>query len=503
MTDIKSKKQTELSHFKKYSSPYTKAPYLKDPSQKLHRKVLDTLEEAIKQSGLKDGMTISFHHAFREGDQIILQVVDKIEKMGFKNLTISSSSLLNCHDKLIDYIKSGVITKIFTSGIRGELGKAISNGILENPIHIHSHGGRVNLIQTGVLNIDVAFLGVSICDEFGNANGSHGKLNCGSLGYAKVDAEHAKFVILLTEEMVEFPCSPASITQGQVDVIVKLDQIGDPSKINLGAARESSDPRDLLIARNTSFVIQNSGYFKDGFSFQTGSGGAATATTRYLEQAMKAQGIKASFALGGITSTIADLHKQGLVKKIADVQSFDIDAANSLRDSNDHIEISANEYANITSKAAYVNRVDVVVLSALEIDLDFNVNVLCGSDGILLGASGGHSDVAAGANLTIIVAPLLRTRIPSIVDSVTTNITPGECIDILVTDHGIAVNPLRPELEKRLKKAGLPIRKIKDLYDEAIALTGIPEPLKFTDKTVAIVHYRDGSVIDTVKQISA
>lgn len=502
MTDIKSKKQDALSNFKKYSNPYAEAPYLKDPSQKLHRKVFDSLEESIKRSGLKDGMTISFHHAFREGDKTILQVVEMIAKMGFKNLTIASSSLLNCHDKLVDYIKSGVITKIFTSGVRGELGKAISNGILDNPIHIHSHGGRMNLIQAGILNIDVAFLGVSICDEFGNANGNHGKLNCGSLGYAKVDAEYAKFVILLTEEIVEFPCSPASITQGQVDAIVKLDQIGDPSKINLGAARESRDPRDLLIARNTSLVIQKCGYFKDGFSFQTGTGGASTATTRYLEQAMKDQGITASFALGGITSTIADLHKQGLIKKLADVQSFDIDAANSLRDSSNHIEISANEYANITSKAAYVDRVDVVVLSALEIDIDFNVNVLCGSDGILLGASGGHSDVAAGANVTIVVAPLLRTRISSIVETVTTKITPGECVDILVTDHGIAVNPLRPELEKRLKEAKLPIRKIKDLYDEAIALTGRPEPLKFTDKTVAIVHYRDGSVIDTVKQLS-
>ena len=301
--------------------------------------------------------------------------------------------------------------------------------------------------------------------------------------------------------MVDFPCHPTSISQDRVDAIVKLDKIGDPTKISVGAARVSRNPQDLLIARNTARVIENSGYFNEGFSFQTGTGGASTATTRYLEASMKDKGITASFALGGITGTIADLYKKGLIKKLIDVQSFDIDAAESLRTESGHIEISANEYANITSKGAYVDRVDVVVLSALEIDTDFNVNVLTGADGVLRGASGGHSDVAVGANLTIVVAPLVRTRIPTIVDAVTTLVTPGECVDVLVTDHGIAVNPKRPEIKKRLKDAGLPVKTMQELYRAGIELTGIPEPLEFTDNVVAIVHYRDGSVIDVVKQI--
>lgn len=86
-----------------------------------------------------------------------------------------------------------------------------------NPVQIHSHGGRVKLIQSGELNIDVAFLGVPCCDEFGNANGFSGKSRCGSLGYAQVDAQYAKCVVLLTEEWVEFPNYPASIAQDQVD----------------------------------------------------------------------------------------------------------------------------------------------------------------------------------------------------------------------------------------------------------------------------------------------
>ncbi|WP_342627127.1 citrate lyase subunit alpha [Nguyenibacter vanlangensis] len=488
--------------FREYAGATAVTPYLDDSEQKLHRKICGSLEDAIKRSGLKDGMTISFHHAFREGDKIVLQVVDTLAKMGFSNLTLASSSLLNCHDPLIAHIKSGVITRIFTSGLRGELAEAISSGLMAHPVQIHSHGGRAHLIQTGELKIDVAFLGVACADEFGNANGAHGKLNCGSLGYAKVDAEFARYVVVMTEEIVEFPNCPASLSQVHVDAVVKVKQVGDPELISVGAARITRNPRDLLIARYAADVIEHSGYFKDGFSLQTGSGGASTATTRCLEAKMQESGIKASFALGGITGEIVDLHKKGLVKVLVDVQSFDADAAESLRTSPTHVEISASEYANPTSKAAYVDHVDVVVLSALEIDLEFNVNVLTGGDGVMRGASGGHCDVAAGANLTIVVAPLVRSRIPTIIQKVTTLVTPGECIDVLVTDQGIAVNPARADVAQRLKDAGLPVYTIQQLYEKGIALTGIPEPLEFSDKIVGIVRFRDGTVIDVVRKIA-
>ena len=183
------------------------------------------------------------------------------------------------------------------------------------------------------------------------------------------------------------------------------------------------------------------------------------------------------------------------------MQSFDGDAAESLRRSTAHLEISANEYANPTSKAAYVDRVNVVIESALEIDLDFNVNVITGSDGVMRGASGGHSDVAAAADLTIIVAPLVRSRIPTIVRRVTTLLTPGESVDVLVTDQGIAVNPTRPEIEQRLRSARLPVTTIEELHGRAVALTGEPEPIEFTDRVIGIIRYRDGSVIDVVRQV--
>ncbi|WP_049646717.1 citrate lyase subunit alpha [Yersinia mollaretii] len=464
-------------------------------------KICDSLEKAIRRSGLHDGMTISFHHAFRAGDLTLNLVMDTIAAMGFKNLRLASSSLSDCHSPLVDHIRNGVVSEIYTSGLRGPLAEEVSRGLLSKPVQVHSHGGRVNLIESGELTIDVAFIGVPACDEFGNTNGFSGNACCGSLGYAKVDAEYADCVVLLTEALVVYPHHPASITQDQVDLIVQVEKVGDADKIGADTTRMTSNPRELLIARRAADVIAGSGYFVDGFSLQTGTGGASLAVTRFLEDKMVRRNITAAFALGGITSTMVELHEKGLITKLLDVQSFDRQAAASLARNPRHIEISANQYANFSSKGASVDRLDVVVLSALEIDIGFNVNVLTGSDGVLRGASGGHCDTAVAARLSIIVAPLVRGRIPTLVNQVTTCVTPGSSIDILVTDHGIAVNPARPELAERLQQAGLPVVTIDWLYQRALILTGLPQPIKFSDRVVAVVRYRDGSVIDVVHQI--
>lgn len=444
------------------------------------RKLCANLEEAIRRSGLKDGMTVSFHHAFRGGDLTVNMVMDVIAKMGFKNLTLASSSLSDCHAPLVEHIRQGVVTRIYTSGLRGPLAEEISRGLLAEPVQIHSHGGRVHLVQSGELNIDVAFLGVPSCDEFGNANGYTGKACCGSLGYAMVDADNAKQVVMLTEELLPYPHNPASIEQDQVDLIVKVERVGDAAKIGAGATRMTTNPRELLIARRAADVIVNSGYFKEGFSMQTGTGGASLAVTRFLEDKMRSRDIRADFALGGITATMVDLHEKGLIRKLLDVQSFDGQAAQSLARNPNHIEISANQYANWGSKGASVDRLDVVVLSALEIDTQFNVNVLTGSDGVLRGASGGHCDTAIASALSIIVAPLVRGRIPTLVDNVLTCITPGSSVDILVTDHGIAVNPARPELAERLQEAGIKV----------VSFTVVaPGPIKDSEVTRRIFNH--------------
>ena len=461
-----------------------------------------SIEEAIHRSGLKDGMTISFHHAFRGGDLLINNIMNVIAKMGFKNLTLASSSLASVHDPIIEHIKNGVVTQIYTSGLRSKLGEAISKGLMEKPVQIHSHGGRVHLLQTGELKIDVAFLGVPVCDVFGNANGYSGRSKCGSLGYAMIDAQFADYVIALTESLEEYPNVPSSIHQDQVDAVVVVDEVGDPSKIGAGETRMTTNPKELLLASHTAKLIEHSGLFTEGFSIQTGTGGASLATTVFLSEKMEEKGIHASFGLGGITGTMVYMLKRGLIKTLLDVQSFDEFAAKSLGENKNHIEISANEYANPSPKGAATRQLDIVVLSALEVDLDFNVNVITGSKGLLRGASGGHSDTAADAKLSIIVAPLTRGRIPTVTKRVNTIVTPGCSVDVVVTDQGIAVNPKNVELKERLKKAGLQIVEMQELYERAIALCGVPSEIKYTDKVVAVIRYRDGSIIDVVRQLA-
>lgn len=492
---------------KPYTGPFANngevskvAPRIK-PFTPGDNKLVGSLEEAIRKTGLKDGMTISFHHHFREGDYILNMVVDVIAKMGIKNLTLASSSLANVHAPLVEHIKNGVITKITTSGLRGKLAEEISNGLLKEPVVIRSHGGRARAIEAGDIKIDVAFLGAPSSDEYGNVSGARGKAICGSFGYARVDADYADKVVILTDSLVEYPNYPASIPQTKVDYIVEVEEIGNPSGIASGATRFTKNPKELLIAEYASRVIIESGYFKDGMSFQTGSGGSSLAVTRFLRNEMINQNIKASFALGGITKPMVEMLEEGLIRNLFDTQSFDLVAAESIKKNENHHEIDASFYANPHNRGCVANNLDVVILSALEIDTDFNVNVMTGSDGVMRGASGGHCDTAAGAKLTIITSPLIRGRIPTVVDAVNTVITPGESIDVLVTDHGVAVNPLRKDLIERLKKINVPLHTIEELKEMAYKIVGEPDKIEYDDQVVGIVEYRDGTVIDVVRKV--
>lgn len=464
-------------------------------------KVVDSVADVVKAT-VKDGMTISFHHHFRNGDFVFNQVMRAIIDAGIKDLTLAPSSLTGVmNDMVIEAIKAGTITNITSSGMRGSLGDFVSHGGLKNPVIFRSHGNRARAIEHGDIKIDVAFLGVPNADRLGNANGMAGKAVFGSLGYALMDAQYANQVVLLTDNIVAYPNTPASIKQTQVDYVVQVDQVGDPDKIGSGATRFTKDPKELKIAQTVNDVIVNSPYFKNGFSFQTGSGGAALAVTRYLRQAMLDNQIKASFALGGITKPTTDLLEEGLVDKVMDVQDFDKGAAASMHANPNQQEIDASWYADPDNKGAMVDQLDVAILSALEIDTHFNVNVMSGSDGVIRGAIGGHQD-AATAKLTIISAPLVRGRLATIVPEVTTVVTPGDSIDVVVTEYGIAINPRRQDLVKALSHVpGVPVYTIEELQQLAEKKVGQPQPLEFTDRTVALIEYRDGTIIDTIKAV--
>ena len=217
---------------------------------------------------------------------------------------------------------------------------------------------------------------------------------------------------------------------------------------------------------------------------------------------MLEDGITASFAVGGITKPTTDLLEEGLVKKVMDVQDFDKGAAQSMANNKNQQEIDASWYADPHNKGAVVNNLDVSILSSLQIDTNFNVNVMTGSDGVIRGAVGGHQDSAAGAKMTIITAPLVRGRNATVVPSVETIVTPGSSIDVLVTERGIAINPARKDLIAAFSQVpGLKILDIKELQKMAEKQVGIPKPLEYTDRTVALVEYRDGTVIDAIKEV--
>lgn len=495
-----------LAAVRPYAGPFATIPQGRMAGPKIRvnmpksEKLVNSLEHAIDAAGLENGMTISFHHHFRNGDYILNQVVSAIAKKGIKGLTLAPSSLNDINEAIIPFIEQGIITGIETSGARGKLGKLMTSGCLANPAIIRSHGGRARAIEAGELKIDVAFIGAPCCDRNGNINGINGPSACGSMGYAMVDAAYADKVVAITDNLVTHPVFPISIPQTQVDFIVVLDSIGDPKGIASGALRISRDPRELLMAEYATGVIEYSGYFKDGWSLQLGSGGASLAAAKFIKEKMLAQGIAASFGVGGITAPFVEMLEQGLIKTIFDVQDFDIPSIDSLKNNPNHLEMSASFYANPHNGGPIVNNLDVVILSATEVDVDFNVNVITDSNGVIMGASGGHSDTAAGANLAIVVAPLLRGRLPMVLDRVNTIVTPGETVDVIVTERGIAINPRRTDLIDNLKGSGLPVMSIQDLQKIAYDMAGKPEPIKVSDEVVAVVEYRDGTIIDVIRK---
>ena len=465
-------------------------------------KLLSSVREAIQKCELKDGMTISFHHHLRNGDYVLNMVMDEIAALGIKNINLACSSLTKAHEPLIEHIRTGVVTGITTSGLRGEIAKEVSkNNILGKPIIFRTHGGRARAIEAGELKIDIAFIATPACDRMGNMNGAEGKSAFGAMGYPMVDAQYAEKVVAITDNLMPFPLKRISIPMTQVDYVVEVESIGDPEQIGTGATRMTKNPQELLIAEKASEVLIASGYIKNGFSFQAGSGGASLAVCKYLKEYMKNNNIKGSFGAGGITSTMVDLLEGGYFEALLDTQSFDGATANSLIKNTAHIEMSASMYANPHNKGCSAHQLDIMILSATEIDTDFNINSLTGSTGMIMGAVGGAPDTAAGAKLTVVVAPTMRKRIPIVTDKVTNIVTPGETVDVLITERGICVNPRRKDLIEVLEAAGIELKTIEELKEEVEKLTGKPEKTSFTDTVVAVIEYRDGTVIDVIKQV--
>ncbi|MGO2118535.1 MAG: citrate lyase subunit alpha [Fusobacterium sp.] len=515
MKIIRNKVDRELPEYiegygevKAYAGPFATKPEgkkyapTKGFSKPGDKKLVETIKEAIEKCDLKDGMTISFHHHLRNGDYVLNMVMDEIAKMGIKNINLVASSLTKAHEPILEHIKSGVITGINTSGLRGTIAKEISkNNILGKPVVFRTHGGRARAIESGEIKIDVAFVAAPTCDTLGNMNGHEGKSAFGAMGYPMVDVKFAEKVVAITDNLVPFPLKNISIEMTDVDYIVEVEEIGDPEKIATGATRITKNPQELLIAEKASEVLIASGVIKNGFSFQAGSGGSSLAVCRFLKEYMRENEIKGSFASGGATGYLVEFLEEGYFDALFDTQSFDTSVIKSLGKNANHIEMSSSMYANPHNKGCVAHQLDMMILSATEIDTDFNINSLTGSTGMIMGAQGGAPDTAAGAKLTVVVAPTMRKRIPIVTDKVTTVVTPGETVDVLVTERGICVNPRRKDIQEALDNAGIETKTIEKLREEVEKLTGKPEKTQYSDTIVGVVEYRDGTVMDVIKQI--
>ncbi len=490
---------------KPYSEPFSFRPEGRRYSPPLRAvfpgesKVLGSIREAIKKTGIEDGSTISFHHHLRNGDAVVNMVVDEIAKMGIKNITLAPTALFPVHEPIIEHIKNGVVTSIHGS-LNGPIGAFVSEGgKLKESVILRSHGGRARAIASGDLHIDVAFIAASAADDYGNCNGSFGDSAFGALGFGVADARHADKVVVVTDNIVPYPCSPISISQTLVDYVVNVPSIGDPGGIKTGTMQITKSPSRLMMAKNVVKFFAEAGILKDGFSFQAGAGGTSLAVTKFLHEYMRERGIVGSFVMGGITGFVVDMLEDGTINKILDAQSFDLKAAESMRKNMNHVEVSHIDFGDMHTGGCIVNRQHACFLGATEIDLDFNVNVNTHSDGMLLHGIGGHQDAAAGSGITVVLAPLLRGRIPVIRKEVTTVSTPGDTVDVVVTERGIAINPGREDLMESVKNMN--IVDIEELYKKARDMAGEPRKPKLGKDIIAVIEYRDGTVLDTVRSV--
>lgn len=465
-------------------------------------KVLSSIRESLDAACLRDGSAISFHHHLRNGDAVANAVLREAANMGLRGLTVAASSIFPVHAPWVELIDAGVISRIYTAYASGPVADAVVRGALAHPIVMHTHGGRARLIESGALHIDAAFVAAPTADTYGNLNGVQGPSACGTLGYAETDVRYAATVIAVTDNLVPYPACPISISQDNVDYVVPVPSIGDRAKIVSGTTRPTDEPVGLEIAAQAASVIEAAGLLDEDFGFQTGAGGISLAVAAALRAIMVRRGVTGSFAAGGITSYLVDMLEEGLFRSLLDVQCFDLRAIDSFRDNPRHQAMSASMYANPWNKGAVVNRLSAMILGAAEVDLDFNVNVTTANDGRIIGGSGGHSDTAAGAELAVVTTRLRAGGVPKIVEEVRTVTTPGTTIDVVVTEAGIAVNPLRGDVKERLISAGLRVVPIEELYAKANHGLEKKEMCNnATGEVVGIVEYRDGTVLDTIARV--
>ena len=498
-TEVNGRAQTPFMGVGKYKPEGRKVgPPIPSCSDFGNDKRVPDLRTALEKCGVRSGMTIGIHHHFRNGDLTVVPLFELLADMGCTDMVLAPSALFPCHEPLIPLLESGVIHHIEGS-MNGPIGRFCSEGRMKGTGILRSHGGRFQAIQDGDLHIDIGIIPAPCADATGNANGVNGDSACGPLGFGLADSLYADKVIMLTDNLVPFPCIPWEIQGQNVDYLVEVERVGDPDKIVSGTTRVTRSPTRLLIAEYVAQFIQEAGFL--GAPFQAGAGGIALAFIQFLARRMREQGVTAPFARGGSTEHLVSMLDEGLIGAILDGQNFDSTGVASLRDNPRHVATSPFTSYNYHSKGNFASQVEVSVLGATEVDLKFQGNVVTHSDGLMLHGIGGWQN-SLFAGCSILAFPLFRGRIPIVTEEVTTVCAPSEMIDVVITERGIAINPRRQDLRDRLKGTSLPLVTIEQLYETAREICGEPmRPAPDTDNPVAIIKWVDGTVIDTVFKV--
>jgi citrate lyase subunit alpha/citrate CoA-transferase len=474
------------------------------PHRKDKRVSLDTVMDLID-----DGDTISYPHYYRFGDQGLKLVVDALRQHGKRDIKIYGNAFFDHVDPwLPEAIRDGVISGLYGNPYR-KLGAHVTAGALLPWRSVgFSHGNRVRKLQTGEVNVKVAFGPVPIADVYGNANGLLGKPEhlCGPVGLFTADAEHAEYVCLLAGTVSTQLIMPTPISMETVDFVVKVDTL------DMEKARQN--PFNAQVADNVTRVIEAAGVVMDGFAFQVGSG-AGLIILENIRKMLKDMKVQANFTIGGITQLHVDMLEEGTVKYLQHGQLFQPSAHmfESMLNNPNHHEITTPYYASVANKESAVNMLDLAVLSTLEVDLNFNLNTVC-AGGRIIGGIGGGQDVAAGANLTIIFMPLATgkdgTGFPKVVEKVYTRTTPGEVIDVIVTEEYAAVNPnskspYKAAILHRAKGFGVQLLTIEELHARSKAKAEdfgrIPPPIETSDEVVHVIEWRDGTLLDVIRKM--
>ncbi len=465
-------------------------------------KIVPSIKAGLEAFGARNGWTLGFHHHLRNGEGVILPTLDAATELDLRDIRLAQVALFPTHERVIDLIREGTVTRIEGS-MNGPVGDFVGRGGLPHPAIQRTHGGRTRAVEAGDLVIDVSVIAASEADPQGNANGVNGPHAFGAMAYGKIGWEYAEHVMVVTDNLVPYPALPHPIDETRVDAVVEVGSIGEPQGIVSGTTRITEDPVRLEMAERSIQLLDELGLLRDGFSFQAGAGGTSLAAVKYLGDVMADRGIKGSFAMGGVTSYVVRMLEEGTVGAILDGQAFDLESVISLRDNPMHAEINPYRFANPHTGSDIVQSLDTCFLGATEVDVDFNVNVNTHSDGRLLHGTGGHSDAAEGSRVTIVFVPVTRKGNPIIRKRVTTVSTPGEAVDVIVTDAGIAINPRNEWLTKRMEGTDLPLRGIDELEQASCDAATCPPFKPNVDEAdvVAVIEYRDGTILDVVHRL--